>query len=36
MNVAGLPLNQFWWFPLACAGVIIVAVAVLLKRKDLF
>lgn len=36
MNVDGLPVNQFWWFPLVCTGVIILVAAVLLKRKDLF
>ena len=36
MNVDGLPVNQFWWFPLICTGVIILVAAVLLKRKDLF
>ena len=36
MNVAGLPVAQFWWFPLVIAGVAIVAVGVILKRKDLF
>ncbi len=36
MNVAGLPLDQFWWFPIAVAAVAILAVAVILKKKDLF
>jgi len=36
MNVAGLPLDQFWWFPLVVAGIIIAVVAVILKKKDLF
>ncbi len=36
MNVAGLPLDQFFWFPLVVAAVIILAVAVILKKKDLF
>ena len=36
MNVSGLPVDHFWWFPLICAGVIILVAAVLLKRKDLF
>ncbi len=36
MNVAGLPMDQFWWVPLLVAGGLIVAAAVLLKRKDLF
>ncbi|WP_202620994.1 magnesium transporter CorA family protein [Pseudoflavonifractor sp. 524-17] len=36
MNVAGLPLDQFWWFPLVIAGGIIGIVAVVLKKTDLF
>ena len=36
MNVAGLPLDQFWWFPLVVAALAIVLVAVILKRRDLF
>lgn len=36
MNVAGLPLDQFWWFPMVVAGIIIAVVAVILKKKDLF
>ena len=36
MNVANLPLDQFWWFPLVVAAAVIVAVAVILKKKDLF
>lgn len=36
MNVAGLPMDQFWWAPLLVAGGIIVIAAILLKRKDLF
>ncbi len=36
MNVAGLPLDQFWWLPLLIAGAAIAVVAVILKRKDLF
>lgn len=36
MNVMGLPLDQFWWFPLVVAGVSIAVVAVILKKKDLF
>ena len=36
MNVAGLPLDQFWWFPLVVAGAAIGLVAVILKRRDLF
>ncbi len=33
---AGLPVDQFWWIPLALAGAVIVVAAVLLKRRDLF
>jgi magnesium transporter len=36
MNVEGLPLAHLWWVPLVITGVAIAAVAVLLKRKDLF
>lgn len=36
MNVAGLPLAQFWWMPLAVTAAVIAIAAVLLKRKDLF
>ena len=37
MNItAGLPLDQFWWIPLILAVVIISAVAIILKRHDLF
>lgn len=36
MNVAGLPLDQFFWFPLLIAVVLIAVVAVVLKKKDLF
>lgn len=36
MNVAGLPLDQFWWFPLVVAVVAIVVVGIVLKIKDLF
>ena len=35
MNVSGLPLDQFFWFPLALTGVIILLAAIILKRKDL-
>ena len=36
MNVANLPLDQFWWFPLVVAVVAIVVVGIVLKIKDLF
>lgn len=36
MNVAGLPLDQFWWFPLVIAGAAIAVTALILKKKDLF
>ncbi len=36
MNVAGLPLEQFFWFPLVIALVLIGIVAIILKKKDLF
>jgi len=36
MNVAGLPLDKFFWFPLLVAVVLIAVTAVILKKKDLF
>ena len=37
MNITtGLPLDHFWWIPLAVAAVAIVIAGILLKRKDLF
>lgn len=36
MNVVGLPLDQFWWFPLVVGGVITFIAMLLLKFKDLF
>ncbi len=37
MNItAGLPLDQFWWFPLILAVVTLSVVAIILKRHDLF
>ena len=36
MNVANLPLDQFWWFPLVLSLGVIVVTGVILKRKDLF
>ena len=37
MNITtGLPLDQFWWVPLVIAGVLILIIAVILKRRDLF
>lgn len=37
MNITnGLPLDYFWWIPLAVAAVAIVIAGILLKRKDLF
>lgn len=38
MNItgAGLPLAQFFWFPLVLSIVIILVLAVILKKKDLF
>ncbi len=36
MNVAGLPLDQFWWFPLALSAALVVLAGVILKIKDLF
>jgi magnesium transporter len=36
MNVSGLPLERFFWFPLVVALVLIGVTAVILKKKDLF
>ncbi|MEG1857188.1 MAG: magnesium transporter CorA family protein [Pseudoflavonifractor sp.] len=37
MNIrGGLPLDMFWWIPLVFMAVIIIIVAIILKRKDLF
>ena len=36
MNVANLPLDHFWWFPLCFSAVGIIVVALILKKKDLF
>lgn len=36
MNVVGLPLDQFWWFPLVVGGLITFIAMILLKVKDLF
>lgn len=36
MNVAQLPLDQFWWFPLVLAAAIAAVVWIILKGRDLF
>ena len=36
MNVMGLPLDHFWWFPLLVTGVVVAIAALILKKKDLF
>ena len=36
MNVAGLPMDHFWWFPLLVTVAVIVLAAIILKKKDLF
>lgn len=36
MNVMGLPLDRFWWFPMLFTVALIALVAVILKKKDLF
>ena len=36
MNVSGLPFDQFFWVPILISVAIIVAVALVLKKKDLF
>lgn len=35
MNVQGLPLAQFFWFPIALAGVLMAVVAFILHKKDM-
>ncbi|MGN0968620.1 MAG: magnesium transporter CorA family protein [Oscillospiraceae bacterium] len=36
MNVYGLPLDHFWWFPLTLSVGLIVIIGIILKKKDLF
>lgn len=36
MNVAGLPFSQFFWVPILISVVVIVVLAIILKKKDLF
>lgn len=36
MNVTGLPLDQFFWFPIVVTVVLVVAAAVILKKRGLF
>ena len=36
MNVAGLPLDQFWWFPVALSVALCLGAAVILIKKDMF
>lgn len=36
MNVTGLPLDEYWWFPLTIALAVVAAITVILKGKDLF
>ena len=36
VNVVGLPLREFWWFPIVVAVVAMIIVAIILKKKDLF
>ena len=36
MNVANLPLDHFWWVPLLISVAIIVILAVILKKRNLF
>ena len=37
MNITtGLPMDHFWWFPLAVTVVVICVAAVILKKRDLF
>ncbi|MCD7927901.1 MAG: magnesium transporter CorA family protein [Oscillospiraceae bacterium] len=36
MNVAGLPMDQLWWFPLVLSVGLVVVIGLILKKKDLF
>ena len=36
MNVANLPLDHFWWFPLVLSLGVILVTGIILKKKDLF
>ena len=36
MNVANLPLDHFWWFPLVISLGLIAVIAIILRKKDLF
>lgn len=36
MNVAGLPLAQWWWVPLVLSVVLVAVTALILKKTDLF
>ena len=36
MNVANLPMDHFWWVPLLISVAIIVILAVVLKKRNLF
>ena len=36
MNVTGLPMDHFWWFPMLVTAAVIVLAAIILKKKDLF
>lgn len=35
MNVDGLPLSQFFWFPILLAGVMMAVVALILHKKEM-
>lgn len=34
--VTGLPIDDFWWFPVALSGVLMLIMYYILKRKDMF
>lgn len=36
VNVSGLPMREFWWFPIVVAALAMIVVAIILKKKDLF
>ena len=35
MNVEGLPLSQFFWFPILLSGIIMAVVAFILHKRDM-
>ena len=35
MNVPGLPMAEYWWFPVALSGVIMLLVYLILRKRDM-